>query len=95
MVALFVSTMFFFMPIFKSTRNNCISMVAIIAILLSVNTLTFAEENEDRKMERVPADRASANAVISSNGRYVAFHSAASNFVPNDNNNQQDTRYKN
>ncbi len=90
MVALFVSTMFFFMSIIKSTINNAISMVALIALLLSVNTLTFADENKNINEERVSADRASANAVISSNGRYVAFHSAASNFVPNDNNNQQD-----
>ncbi len=84
MVALFVSMMLFF----KSNRYQSLSQIAVIALLLSVSTLTYPEENNNAK--RTPADRASANAVITADGRFVAFHSAASNLVPNDNNNQQD-----
>ncbi|MEM7401584.1 MAG: hypothetical protein AAF304_06510, partial [Pseudomonadota bacterium] len=69
---------------------------AFITLLLSLSSLAFAENAEMkekesmREIKRVSADRASANAVVSSNGRYIAFHSAASNLVQNDNNNHQD-----
>ena len=91
MVALFVLTMFFF----RSISYQSIFQIAVSALLLSISSLTFSEdankeENKNLLEKRRPADRASANAVISSNGRYVAFHSGASNIVPNDKNNQQD-----
>jgi len=84
MVALFVSTMFFF----KFVSYKFFSLIAII-LLLSMSSLICGQETKEVK-KRIPAERASANAVISSDGRYVAFHSAASNLVPNDNNNHQD-----
>jgi len=59
-------------------------------LLFTATFSLFAESEMDVKEKRIPADRASANAVITADGRYVAFHSAASNLVPNDNNNQQD-----
>ncbi len=95
MVALFVLIMFFF----NFFNFKLFLIITLITVSLSFSFVTFAEDAKvDEEMEkevkevskRVPADRASANAVISSNGRYVAFHSAANNLVPNDNNKHQD-----
>lgn len=74
----------------KIAFNKLIVLFAIISIQFCLASASYAEvEVEDKKI-RVRANLASANAVLSLDGRYVAFHSSASDLVPNDKNSQQD-----
>jgi len=68
--------------------NYFITTILIVATFTLSNTSAKEDASTINKPE--PANLPSANATISEDGRYIAFHSAASNLVPNDTNNKQD-----
>ncbi len=72
------------------TYKNLIVLIAICALQFSSTEISYAADDNEEKQMRTSANLASANAVLSADGRYVAFHSSANNLVPNDKNNQQD-----
>ena len=60
-------------------------------IFISINAPIYASDESVRIWSQPnPANQPSANAHISANGRFIAFHSAATNLVSNDTNNRQD-----
>lgn len=60
-------------------------------ITLLYSTFAFAQNQKNSiSIQRQSANLASANAAISADGRFIAFHSAASNLVSKDTNNKQD-----
>ena len=68
------------------------SILFIIFTFSLFSTNSFAEDSVSlaKQKIRTPANHASANAVLSSDARFVAFHSAANNLIANDTNNKQD-----
>jgi len=61
----------------------------VLALILICLSSSHAEE-ETTSLKRESANLPSANASTSADGRFIAFHSAASNLVPEDTNNKQD-----
>ncbi len=69
---------------------NSLTTISSFVFML-VNAPIYANDESSRIWSQPnPADLASANAHISTNGRFITFHSAATNLVPNDTNNRQD-----
>ena len=73
-------------------RNYFITVLSTLFLIgLILNTVAQAEFDYNQLIEEpVAANFASANAAISIDGRFVAFHSAATNLVEGDTNKQQD-----
>ncbi|MFK7795626.1 MAG: TolB family protein [Gammaproteobacteria bacterium] len=67
-----------------------LTISSLFIFALFITSISASEESALTWLQPTPADYASANAHISVNGRFVAFHSAATNLVPNDTNNRQD-----
>ena len=73
----------------KTIINLLTAFTLVVFVLL--NATISADENPMRIWSQPdPANLPSANAHISVDGRFVAFHSAANNLVENDTNNRQD-----
>ena len=73
--------------------RNCYTLFLsslIIVGLLFTNSVYAKNNNSQLTDELIAANFASANAAISSDGRFVAFHSAATNLVAGDTNKHQD-----
>ncbi len=74
--------------------SHVFTKMALAASIVSMTALPSyfvdAKEAETPSGQSEPADQASASARISPDGRYVVFHSAASNLVPGDTNKWQD-----
>ncbi len=70
--------------------------ILIFSIMFALSVIAFtlpathAQEKTTTLHKTEPANLPSANAATSKDGRYIAFHSAASNLVSNDTNNKQD-----
>lgn len=76
------------MTIFDKTHIK-LFIRAILVLIITFLPASYAQE-EVHELKLEPGNLPSANACTSSDGRFIAFHSAASNLVPGDTNNKQD-----
>jgi len=74
----------------NTVSHRSICSVSSLILILAVSTANAATTRESVGSAGLQAASASSEASVSSDGRYIAFTSAANNLVPNDTNNYPD-----